>query len=908
MRSLLVAVLALPALLVSAQAEDKTPDIVHYTLENGLEVVLAPDDAVPKVVLDIVYRVGSLNEPPGRSGFAHLFEHLMFAGTPAYPNIDAAYGAVGVEFNAWTYEDKTLYYAEGLSSTLPFMLALEADRMANQGRAVGAESLAIQRDVVLNELRQNTLDTPAGAGWAAFDPALYPPGHPYSRAVIGSIADLEAATLDDVRGFFATYYVPNNAILTLVGDFDVADARALIEQTMALVPRGADVIQPEPVPVAPARARLELEDAVSADLVISGWTTPPYAEPANAALRLATDLLGHWEYGFLKQRMVDTGLISSVYSWVNRGALGGRYYVELAASEGVAPETVETAFREALAEFAAAPIDPADLERARRRLMREDRLHVEPLKNRAEEIAVATQMLGDPAVGITGDASLASATAADVSAAVQSYLTPDDASIMVIRVGPRGELPPVLTASSGTPVPFNVAEQPSVTIPPLPVRVSVPAKLPERQEAMLGNGMRVVHYPMPDAAMAYVGATVAAGMTSAPQGKEGLVDIAVRMAVRGADGLDYAGFAKAAKDVDGDVDIAVGDYASVVYLSIPATNLAAGVPLLADAIRRPEFLPSEWDVAHRETLYNLGKNDEDLSDVARRATDSVLFPAFRDPSVRSVRDLTGEEAKELYASLFVPSGITFYSVGPTPMADVVAALEAGFGDWQSDAVPIAARQRTAAAFPAGQRVLFVPKPGATQSVISIATPAPGVGDPGFADSIAVARLLGDDFISRINAVIREQKGYSYGTDGSIDDTVATGSLLTIDAPVERDHTADALTDMLAGYATLVSAPVSEDEVSRTVTSTLTRIAGTAETAAGLFETIRTQLGSGASLESEHARRLALAGLGVDTVRTQAVALSRLEQALIVVVGDPDSVLPQLEGLGLTVETIDPDGL
>ncbi|MFY8030822.1 MAG: M16 family metallopeptidase, partial [Devosia sp.] len=171
-------------------AQDADPAIVHYQLDNGLEVILAPDSRAPKVVLNVAFKVGSMNEPPGRSGFAHLFEHLMFSGTPAYPNIDAAYGALGVSLNAWTYEDETVYYEEGLSSSLPYILALEADRMANQGQAITQEDLDIQRAVVLNEMRENVLDTPSGAGWEGFRSALFPPGHPYHRPVLGSIADI----------------------------------------------------------------------------------------------------------------------------------------------------------------------------------------------------------------------------------------------------------------------------------------------------------------------------------------------------------------------------------------------------------------------------------------------------------------------------------------------------------------------------------------------------------------------------------------------------------------------------------------------------------------------------------------------------------------------------------------------
>jgi len=913
MRSLLAAVLALLTLLHPVWAQEASSDkatiIEHYRLKNGLEVVLAPDRRVPKVVLDIAYRVGSLNEPPGRSGFAHLFEHLMFSGTPAYPNIDEAYGAVGVGINAWTYQDKTLYYAEGLSSALPFMLALEADRMANQGLAIEQSDLDIQRDVVLNEMRQTVLDTPAAAGWEAMRSALYPEGHPYHRQVLGSMADLEAATLDDVRGFFATYYVPNNAILTLVGDFDIADVKALIDATFALVPRGADVPRPSPVEVTPQRARIELQDAVAALAVMNGWTTPPYQSPVNGALDLAAELIGNFEYGLLRERLTNMGLTANAWSWLERGALGGRFFVEVAGAEGVDAKTIETELRAALADFAAKPIDPADLERARRKLLQADRLLVEPFKARAEEMAVTTDMLGSPEAAVEPDPGIANATAEEVSAAVRQYLAVDDASVMVITPGKRGNYPDVLLKSSGEPQPYVLSPRDFLIIPPQPVRVATPAELPARQTATLSNGMAVVHYQVPGAAMTYVAVASAAGTTSVPPGKEGMVELAAGMAPRGAGDMDFQTFAKAAKDLEADVSASADYLAAFVQLSVPPENLAAAVPLLASAMRAPRFDDAAWESLVDETLFDLGRRDEDLEDLAQRVAEAQLLipepgaPA-NDRSMASVRGISRAEAQAFFQSLFAPAGLSFYSVGPMPVEEVADALEDSFGDWRADTVPLAQRPRPVARFESGQHVVFVPKPGASQSVVLIATPAPGSESPGHAETIAVSRLLGDDFLSRINSVIREQKGFSYGSSGEVIDTVRAASYMVVLAPVERDHTGDALADMLAGYASLTAEPVRPDEVNRTVTDTLTGIAGTAETAANLFDAVREQAGIASTLEADHARRLAVAGLTVDPVRTEAETQARLDPSLIVVVGDPETVLPQLRQLGFDPVEVD----
>src|SRR5690606_5179828 len=238
------------------------------------------------------------------------------SGTPAWPDIDVAYGAVGVDINAWTWEDRTYYHAEGLSSALPFILSVEADRMAQQGAAIDQEDLDVQRAVVLNEMRENVLDYVNGAGWEAMRTALFPAPHPYSRAVIGSMADLAEATLEDVHAFFETYYAPNNAILAIVGDFDPDDARALIAETFGRVPRGPDIARPHLPDLEPARARIELEDKTPTPTVALGWSVPPFTAPDLGPLRIVAELLGNPEYGVLRRALVDKGLATGAWAWL----------------------------------------------------------------------------------------------------------------------------------------------------------------------------------------------------------------------------------------------------------------------------------------------------------------------------------------------------------------------------------------------------------------------------------------------------------------------------------------------------------------------------------------------------------------------------------------------------------------
>jgi predicted Zn-dependent peptidase len=244
---------------------------------------------------------------------------------------------------------------------------------------------------------------------------------------------------------------------------------------------------------------------------------------------------------------------------------------------------------------------------------------------------------------------------------------------------------------------------------------------------------------------------------------------------------------------------------------------------------------------------------------------------------------------------------TFYSIGAAPLGEIAAALEQSFGDWTSDVAPLRRVLLRPATFPLKPKVVLAPEPGASQSALYVVRPAPGIDEPGRPASVAIFRLLAADFLSRLNAVIREEKGFSYGTSGDLLD-VRRGGAISVSTAVELENTSEALADIFAGFASLAAEPVRDDELERTITAYRAGLASIGETAAGLFDDVMAQLGAGSTLEDSYARRVAATRLTRETVQAQAAALASLEQAVIVVVGDP-AVLPQLEALGYDIELV-----
>lgn len=897
-----IAIMLMPA--IGWTANDKPLETVRYTLGNGLQVVLAPDRRVPKVVMNLRYRVGSMNEPAGRSGFAHLFEHLMFSGTKAWPGVFDAHSAMGNTINAWTQEDATVYYVEGLSSGLPTILAIEADRMANLGDNVDQRKLDLQRSVVKNEMRQNILDAAGAAGWTAFWSALFPKSHPYSRAVIGSIADLDAASLDDVRGFFHTYYVPNNAILALVGDFDVEDAKALVADTFGRVPRAADVPRPHVDAVVPTRVRLDVTDRVAAPSVAIGFDGPPASSPENGALSLASDLLGNGAFGLLRNRLVsEKALASSVSASWTPGLLGGRFEIDATANDGVSIDVLEKELRAAFDEFLAAPIDPEDVARAKTASLLSGKLAVEPLSDRTAAVAYATDILNDPELALKDDRQIVEATAESIAATVKKVLDPKNASTLIVRPGPRGNYPAILLESSGTPAPFAVAARPQVEIPRLGQREPGKTALPEKQTATLANGSRLVHYRFPESPMEYVAVIAEGGWPNGPEGKEGLIDVASNMAMRGAGGRGYAAFAKAATDIGAGLGTSTGSVGTAINLAVPLGEYRGGLALLSDVLLRPRFDAREWQIMVADYAQWLVNRESDLSGVAARAANRTLFPKRagepdQDWSLPALKAMTLDDARSIYHELFQPSKITFYSIGSQPIEDVKAALDQTFGDWKDSGEGFDAREFRSPAFAQGRKVILVPEPGASQSALYIARPAPGRNDPQRAEATAVMRLLGDDFNGRLNSVIREEKGYTYGTSARLMSGMKTNGGMVVEMTVERDNTGAALQEVFKGFDSLNTLPVSQQELTRTITAYRTAIAATAETGRGFAGYVVDSATLGVALEDDHARRERIAALTLDPVRAEAPALASLDTSLIVVAGDADVVLPQLAAIGI----------
>ncbi|MCB9777745.1 MAG: insulinase family protein [Alphaproteobacteria bacterium] len=390
------------ALASPAQAADLSLPHERYQLDNGLTVILHHDDSLPQVVVDTWYDVGSQNEVAGRTGFAHLFEHLMFMGTTRLPGsgFDDLMEQSGGWNNAWTSEDATNYYDVGPSHILELLLWMEADRMEGLDGAMTQEKLDLQRDVVRNERRQSVEDAPYGEAWEALNGAMYPADHPYAHPVIGSHEDLQAATVEDVVAFFQKYYVPTNASLVVAGDFDPVAVKALIEQTLGTVPRPPDMVVgsvvPDPVDL-PVTPMLELTDEVQLPATMLTWHSPKVLTSGDAAMDVVASILGEGRSSRLYSALLhEQGLVTEVQAYQMSQELGSLFQVfALATSPDDDLEAIEAAVQAELDRLAQDGPTEEELTRTRNQLELHFLRELEDLNSRAENLNRYLHLTGE---------------------------------------------------------------------------------------------------------------------------------------------------------------------------------------------------------------------------------------------------------------------------------------------------------------------------------------------------------------------------------------------------------------------------------------------------------------------------------------------------------------------------------
>lgn len=879
-------------------------------LENGLKVVLHQDRSLPLVAVNLWYRVGSKDEPPGRTGFAHLFEHLMFMGTDRVPGdaFDRIMEAHGGANNATTSPDRTNYYSYGPSNILPILLYLEADRMANLGASMTLDKLDLQRKVVRNERRQSYENRPYGRTWLAMPGLFYPEGHPYHHPTIGSHADIEAATVEDVRAFFETWYRPNNASLAIAGDFDRDAAIDLIDSLFGEIPPG----KAPPRRTAPdhrlARCHTALlEDEVPAARTVLAFSSPRQFEPGDAECDVIASILADGNSSRLERLLVhETGLATDVAAFQSEGALASELVVIATAAPGRSIEEIESAILNECRHLRSDGAKEEEIARAVAGVEASAIRGLQSIQERADLLNQYLTYLGEPDRIEWDIDRYRRITVSSLNGFLRNGF--DVERYARLRIMP-GKRPPSETGDEAEEERDLPPGAPAAATPLAGAPAAGPRPLfiaPEPEVAKAGP-LPLWHLGSPRAPLISLELILPAGGAADAPRRIGEGEICASLLTEGAGELDSARFAEAVDILGSHISVRTGRHCTSLQIWSLERHLERTLDLAAMALLSPRFEDKDFQRIKTISLAHLQQRDNHPDHVALIVAQGTLLASFeaeRHPISgyrETVQSIERSHAADRHRQwLSVLPGASIVSAG-SPDASSVADLAARkFGLLGLDAVPAPPPAPLPPAEPGPLRVLVVPREGAPQTVIRMMTRSVPMGAPESAAIRLANAIFGGSFTSRLNQNLRERHGFTYGAGSSFRQGPALG-IWTAATSVKAETTGRAVEELLAEIERLRTEPFSEAELDKARASERTdRIQGFESTAA-MVGTLSPYAAAKFPPEQCSADMRAIETATLDEVRTRGIAPIAAEGAVLVLLGDDAKIRAQIDHLGLRPE-------
>lgn len=896
-----------------------------FTLDNGLQVVVHTDRKSPIVGVTTYYRVGSKHEPRGRTGFAHLFEHLMFGGSENVENFDVPLEAAGsTSTNGSTWYDRTNYVETLPTGALDLALMMESDRMGYLLGAISQEKLDNQRMVVQNEKRQGDND-PYGIVGYLLNEGLLPVGHPYRHSTIGSMADLSAASLADVQQWFRDNYGPNNVVLSLTGDIDAATARTKVERWFGNIPRGPDVVERPGGPVTLAEPLYrEITDQVPLTRIYRAWTGPDLSHADAVPLQVGMYILGGLDSSRLNNTMVrGEELATGTFAWAELHEQLSFLQTVVNVKPGIEQADAQALLESEIARMLAEGPTQDEMERAVTQIasgLISGQQRVGGFGGKGVTLAEGLLYSGDAGQYRSDLEAMAALTPEAVRTAMQRWLSrppftlvvvpgersldgadlggwgdehlnpapkPDTGSnVEVTRTGPEREMPPVAEVGELT---FPAVERAELSngIPVLLARRAVVPQL------SLTIGF--------DAGLAVDGAD-AAGVHSTMIDllKEGTttrsaLDIAIAQEALGAS-IE----AGATLDTTG------------VQMTALTANLAPSLDLLADVVRNPAFAEADVARVRQQRVAAIAQQLASPSGLAQRAWAPLVYGEGHPYAYGSsngnadvVAALTAAHLATEHQTWIRPETATITAVGDVTMDELLAALEASFGDWQASATPLPDKNVSRPSPASAARVVMVDRPNSPSSYLVLGRLMPFSGDIEGMEEIALANeVIGSGFLSRLMSDLRETKGWTYGISSQMP-AVRGQRVLRVSTQVQADRTADSIRAILDQMAAFPAAsPVNEVELQRVTDGNIRNLPNRYETNGQVM----TALLSNQLLSRPDRYQVRLPDLyrevDADAINAAAARYLQPDDFTIVIVGDRAAIQDQLDSMGTDIEYVD----
>jgi len=910
-----------PAALATTQGGVAVPPLgfARRVLANGMEVYTARDASTSNVTVQVWYRVGSKDDPASRSGFAHLFEHLMFKATKNFPDetFDRLTEDVGGNNNAFTSDDVTAYHETIPANHLQRLLFAEADRLGSL--VVDETVFKSERDVVKEEYRQGVLASPYGRLFSVFMPETIYQAHPYRRTTIGSIEDLDAATIEDVRRFHATYYRPDNAILIVAGNFDEAQLSGWVDQYFAPLknpdrPLPANDVK-EPEPTGPREATFYAPN-VPLPAVVIAYPAIAYGDPDRAALTVLDGILSTGESSRLYRSLVyDQQIAAQIGSSPDFSQQAGNLNVYAIMAGGQSPEAGIEALKAEVARFRDAPVTAAELSEAKNELVAHALRERETIEDRARTLGFALIMTRDAAVADREIAEIQAVTAADIQRVARKYLT-DQRSITVRYLNADAENP-TSQQKLNVDAPVKVADLAPVgqvfTLLPPEQRAAMPEPgaavapaTPTVADFRLDNGLRVLVAPKAGLPLVSARLSFDAGTADEVAGKTGVAALTAALLSQGTTTRTAPQIATEIEQLGASIGAGSGPDFTNLYANAPSDVFPRTVALMADLVRNPAFAQAELDRQRDQTLDGLKVQLSSPGPVASQAAGRVIYgqAAYGAPGAGTLTTLpavTRDDIAAFHAARYRPSDATLVFSGDITAEAARTLAQQAFGDWRPTG-----NAPAAAAAPAGQplapRVVVIDQPGAGQAAVVAALRSVSRADDAYFPLTVGNTLLGGSFTSRLNQEIRIKRGLSYGTRSSLGVRREDG-LFTASAQTRNDAAVEVSDLILAEITRLGSTQPTASEMT-TRKAILTGAFG---------QSLETVDGLGALVANLALYDLPMSDLAdyvgdveaVDAAAIQAAFAQHLsaDRASLVIVGDASKFIEALRARHPNVEVI-----
>lgn len=895
-----------------------------YQLDNGMTVILSPDNSDPLVHVDVSYHVGSARESQGYTGFAHFFEHMMFQGSKHVGDQQhfKIITEAGGELNGTTNRDKTHYYETVPSNQLEKVLWLESDRMGFLLEAVSQRKFEIQRDTVKNERAQNYDNRPYGLIWEKMSEALYPRNHPYSWQPIGYVEDLDRVDVNDLKSFFLRWYGPNNATLVIGGDINIEETLVWVNKYFGPIPRGPEVTSMEKRPVTLNETRfITMEDRIEQPMVVVGWPTEYLGSESQVPLDVLAQVLGSGANSLLYQELVKTNKAISAGAFQDCGELACTFYL-YAMTSSVEPDTLNSLYHQLLGVIEKLKTTGMEQERFEgiKGLSQADAVFaLESVKGKVSQLAANEIYFGQPDRLQADLQRLNQVSTTDVASVLSKYIV--NQPHVVLSVVPKKKAN--IAVKLANYVPQDRVIEPHTTIVPSqltirnitdsfdrsqipPVGKSVTATIPQLYQHHFANGLTLMGTESQESPTVLFELKLPAGGRYVAEGKEGLAELTASLMEEGSASRNAEQIQAQLDKLGSAVSISASHYTTTVTVSSLVQNLPQTLDIVKEVLFTPRFDAEDMERLKQQMIQASIYQEQKLTWLASQATKQVvfgdsLFARISDGTEKSISGLTLKDVRQFYRQHYTPQGAQIIMVGDISKKESIKQL-AFLSQWQGSVPPLLSPQLLPQ--PTAQKIHLVDQPGATQSIVRLVKatkPFDATGELYLAQ-LANFNLAGN-FNSRMNQNLREDKGYTYGMSGYLSSNREAG-VAVFNAPVKAQATGATIVEMLAEMEKYAQNGLNDQELA------FMRLA-VGQQEALMYETPnqKADLIGGIltySLDNDYLQQRNQIAASVSKSTLNAVAKKWFDpnDYQIIVVGDAKLIQPQLEKLNIPIAKLE----